>query len=613
VKHTLEIGSLRLYTQSGAPDALASRRAVERLLAIADLHPPGLPPSAVLVVRKLSDPLPGKLAKSPGAAQFNQAWERQARRQLAECCRHAARPALGAVPARAGAVLFLDESELLACLLRDLLQGAVFRRWWWQGVLRNGFGGRALSAQEEVVEAVVRSLERKAHLVPAVLSRLDDWSLAEETGRLLSEEQARRIFGAVLWAYDLQPGPQAGEAMATQFPPLPPVVFSPPRWAALGRDRAALIGLCLDLYDRPRSVRSASYLGKLSSWLQVDRRPPLVHRLPARGNSPPEAQAARLPEQPGEAEDWLGSSFGSALAERSQALPRSPTAQPSAAAGQAGQLQTAHTDQPANASARPPRTPHLVPAEGPPGPGKFAGQQSVGDPADDQAAAAGELNLPAEPGGWMTGGLTTRLGGILYLINLLTFLDLPDCFETGWRLSSMVGPWGLVEALARALPGERFSKLEDDPLWTALAQLDGRQPGERPGYRMPRSRPRRWPAFALPERWLQDLPDEAARLSRPPRRKIHGYRTASPWLDRWLALALPFITHRLCLALRLPEEETLLEALLLVPGHLYLSSSHIDLVAPVEAISLPVRLAGLDRDPGWLPEFGRVVYFHFIT
>jgi hypothetical protein len=52
-------------------------------------------------------------------------------------------------------------------------------------------------------------------------------------------------------------------------------------------------------------------------------------------------------------------------------------------------------------------------------------------------------------------------------------------------------------------------------------------------------------------------------------------------------------------------------ALFAVPGVLHLSAMHVDWTAPLDAVSLPVRLAGLDRDPGWVPAFGRVVLFHF--
>src|SRR5690606_27167283 len=37
-------------------------------------------------------------------------------------------------------------------------------------------------------------------------------------------------------------------------------------------------------------------------------------------------------------------------------------------------------------------------------------------------------------------GVTTRLGGLLYLIHVLENLGLPDLFEAGWQLSSGAGP-----------------------------------------------------------------------------------------------------------------------------------------------------------------------------
>jgi hypothetical protein len=40
-------------------------------------------------------------------------------------------------------------------------------------------------------------------------------------------------------------------------------------------------------------------------------------------------------------------------------------------------------------------------------------------------------------------------------------------------------------------------------------------------------------------------------------------------------------------------------------------STHVDLHAALHAVRLPVRLAGLDVNPGWLPWLGRVVTFHY--
>lgn len=41
------------------------------------------------------------------------------------------------------------------------------------------------------------------------------------------------------------------------------------------------------------------------------------------------------------------------------------------------------------------------------------------------------------------------------------------------------------------------------------------------------------------------------------------------------------------------------------------SPSHIDVYAGLNAIRLDIRLAGLDKNPGWLPWLGRVVTFHY--
>ncbi len=254
--------------------------------------------------------------------------------------------------------------------------------------------------------------------------------------------------------------------------------------------------------------------------------------------------------------------------------------------------------------------------------------------------------------------MATRLGGVLYLINLMTALELPGGFDDGWRLDD-VGAWGLLEGLARGLLGRLSPDLAADPLWAALAQLDGRASGQPPGARLPRGRPRRWPPFRLPPAWRAGLPPEAGpatwrvrrgRLqllapagypladvpgaadapaaqaaaelgcydlagepatagSRPP---SSAAAAAPPLLVRWLALALPFIRHRLRLALRAPadEPEALLDCLSL-PAALHLSRMHVDLVVPLERVALPARRAGLDRDPGWLPLFGRIITFHF--
>jgi len=48
------------------------------------------------------------------------------------------------------------------------------------------------------------------------------------------------------------------------------------------------------------------------------------------------------------------------------------------------------------------------------------------------------------------------------------------------------------------------------------------------------------------------------------------------------------------------------------PGRLRWTPTHLDLQRPLGCVSLAVRCAGLDIDPGWLPWLGRVVHFHYL-
>ena len=47
------------------------------------------------------------------------------------------------------------------------------------------------------------------------------------------------------------------------------------------------------------------------------------------------------------------------------------------------------------------------------------------------------------------------------------------------------------------------------------------------------------------------------------------------------------------------------------PARLSLTPTHADVFFDLNGVSLAVRRAGLDLDPGWVPWFGRVVGFHY--
>ena len=132
----------RLRAVTAERDALALRLRLERALAAADLHPPGLSPSAVLCVRKLTGRRAHALLAAGGGAYALADWQRAVAAAVEQLARHAASPARGPVPAGAEAVIFRDQAELLACLAADCCEEAVPARWWWRSL----FGGRGAAA-----------------------------------------------------------------------------------------------------------------------------------------------------------------------------------------------------------------------------------------------------------------------------------------------------------------------------------------------------------------------------------------------------------------------------------------------------------------------------------
>ena len=261
--------------------------------------------------------------------------------------------------------------------------------------------------------------------------------------------------------------------------------------------------------------------------------------------------------------------------------------------------------------------------------------------------------------------VSTDLAGLFYLINFMSHLGLPEIFDDDWDLSAGTSPWALLEVMARGLAAGTEPDLREDAVWRLLAVLDGREPGTVPGegykgsesFRLPAAwrdpgaseewLPRTWAwtrsrvaVWAANELLLLDLPREGNSPARQTRRALDrmGYGAAqyslrrrsypgppeapvfshagdppTNGLLRWLGWTLPYLRDRLDAALRSDDSSTddTLAALLRCPGDIFVTSSHIDVVFPLDRISLPVRMAGLDRDPGWQPLFGRVVLFHF--
>jgi len=588
----VQVGKLTMH--AARHDVGFRVRAESRLRSL-DLHPPGLPGHAILVVRRLELP----------AADHTSA--RRARTDLDRLHQVAARPAAGPVAAGAPVVLFRDEVELLACLTADLVHGVASHRWYWRQIspARAAGSGAALAA----------AWLRDVRWLPGSLARLPEPEIRHAMS-LLSPSQAARVLRALLSAFGVAHQPVPPGPGLIRLPPGPPWR----RWlrpTSLPPEAEALWGVALSLHHAPAAVRGPGYGRQLAAWRAVT------------------AQATRFRFPAGGDQAWEDPAEGAPRprpARRGGILAADP-----AGAGPPGPVQVGLTVPPYfRSDGRGTRA--QGPLQAGPAPEAAAGRaraRSLGVPghSEPDAPTAGR-EASAGTQAWADDGVATGLASMLFLVNFVVWLD--DRADPPWP-----GGWALVELLGRYLLGDRLADFAGDSLWDVLAELDGRRPGTVPAVRLGPADPIRLPRAWL-ERWPPPTPSYLARQHRE--RLVVRHPQAG-----FVAADVPcptgtFDEVRAAEAARLgdvgltadgpagPEADDpgrrfdeavggfvrwllrsrgIATSALTVPGRVLVTGTHVDVVLSLQDIDLAVRAAGLDRDPGWVPQVGRIVLFHF--
>jgi hypothetical protein len=86
---------------------------------------------------------------------------------------------------------------------------------------------------------------------------------------------------------------------------------------------------------------------------------------------------------------------------------------------------------------------------------------------------------------------------------------------------------------------------------------------------------------------------------------------ADPPIGRWLDWLMPYLRARLQRALGLPDRRNLGRILCAHRARVHVTPAHVDVIFDLSSLPLPIRIAGLDRDPGWVPAAGRFIAFHY--
>jgi len=557
------VRKVRVHGSGG--DAGLARLRLESLLSGAELRPSGLPPSAVLCVRRVADPLPGTLRLDTGDARPPPEWERAFVARLERALRDAARPAREAVPAAADAVLFADRSELLACLARDARDGTMWTRWWWRD-LDPGLTARA----DPVVDAWLETPEH----VPAALEVLAARGEAVRVVGALPPAAAVRIVERVVEAFGLvelaavvavattshapklhaavAPAPDRASARPPWRPTVPEAASQP-----LAPARELLLGVALAVRRTPTAVRTHAFAKAAREWLEVAVVEEPAHAAPPEGVGVAHIEPAirMKDETPYEQQDRdavedAPVDVASPVAPERQTdrgahpsphpSPEAPSppfvAPPLAAVDVAGAPEPALTPAPllepshatdAHTSAEEPRheraperaarSPRRPDAPRPRRRGDAHRRTSAPPAAESPDVAAALEPEPGHEPAPTSLPVETELGGFIYLLNLALYLELYGDFTQPRRPGIALDPWDFLALVAPRLLDE---PQRGDALWSLLARLAARAPRDRPGagFRPPRAwrTPRTWLApFDAEGDWRWSAAGGALRIVHP--------------------------------------------------------------------------------------------------
>jgi hypothetical protein len=458
-------------------------------------------------------------------------------------------------------VLFEDEVELLACLTRDVLAGVAGERWYWQHIPVDVAAGRTAG---EVIADAWLSWPRWTPGAVATIGR----AAAIAAVSTLSPRQSRRIRAAVTAEYvpstGAAPSVEVNRRDRLQSPAEPSAGSAPAggpwrEWltlpATLEPESAALLGLLTGLRQAERVARDPAFLWALQDWVdsQAGAFAPPVPPHPALAGAPTRRPAADT--QTGHSDTVDGDTANLVDGDTADLVDGDTAATP---------RDTRKGDQALNT---------LIP--------KSAAAQTIvlpkGRAADLDGGGMREMRPAAsaareerdgadgtdsshgsdgsQPAG--DGAVRSQYASLFFLVNLLDRLQVADQASVSRFLDAPSG-WALLELLGRELLtgiGEESSGVDEaDSIWSVLAELDGREPG------------------TVAAGVLGDLAGRALEL----------LVRAAITVD---ALAQP--------------------------GLIQLTRTHLDVVLDIETIDMAVRISGLDRDPNWVPELGRIIQFHF--
>lgn len=640
--NTTVIGRLRIRSMSSDPQAEQQR--ISRMLRSSTLHPSGLPESAMLVVRRLADPLPSRLRAGPRDLLPDPSWQRAVADALEKLAGSAARPAYGAVPADTNAVLFYDRAEVLASLARDWMSGTLPVQWWWRELLR----GR------DAITALLREWIEAPQYVPAAVELLAQRNDVVKFAQRLPRQAVVEMLDAVADSHGL-PRPSAASSEPRLTPAgsaerAEPMTRSSKtqlqgrlmalsallsRWApeainpGLAPPQKMLLIQALMLRRAPSLVRTAGFQAELLRWEAASDRVGEFEVLDDAGDHPSlprEVSRERLPGTVSPKQEEAAHKLET-LRPSDRGDDEKPISPQLAGAESHTEIQNGNihkakrhrfTSGPQAATDNTEEDRRV---------NEVFSAQDTGDteivPEPPLVAEPGPVQKPqAEPTSEPAITFETEYGGVFFLLGLSLYLYIYGDFTSPAKPGLELNIWDFLSLMGSELTSRAVEK---DPIWDQLASLAARPKLTRPGLDF--DPPDRW---RVPAEWLdpfQETYDAQPILSEgrsivkhpagfivldvPAGIDISGREeelSRVDRLERWVKWMAAYFRARLVRALGRDDAVTLVCGR---PATVVLTLTHVDVSFSLEHHPIELRMAGLDRDLGWIPAAGRYVAFHF--
>jgi hypothetical protein len=512
------------------------------------------PDPAIVLIRRMSLQIAEASLRSSGRDPRSAAeMERALNDSIASLIASAARPLEGAAPENARAVIFRDRAELMACLARDWLEGRVYERWWWRALFANsGMVRTRMDLSGDPASLTANVWIEAPQYIPAALEHLAANRELIRFALNLNREDARAMLHSVAHCFALSGLQSILPGFEEKSISTAPMTESPwRRWVP--EETQAVIGL-----------EQQCLLGVGLTLL----------RSPAVARSTAFAQAISAWRR-GSTDSKAEAAAGAKTFERGDVSLR-PEESPR------------DVDEGAGISAMPgiPTIKDALPAESViqvpspvliesdltgEGPGiqtrPLSNEETLGDMiAEGALETLGIYELRIE----------TEFGGVFYLINLAIFLGLYSDFTDPGRTGFLPAEseqtgfdlplWDFVALAGRWLAG---ADIVSDPVWPLLARLSGRNVGGEPD---------------------EDF---------------------NPLDESLWAQLMDCAQSRLQSALGLDNADDASDLVCRHRAAVEVTATRVDVKLSLADLPIAIRLAGLDRDPGWVPAAGRYIAFHF--